>query len=106
VAEGPPDALKARLGTDWIEVSAAGVDDLARIADIGRRLTAAPVSVDGLRVRVPVADRTAAVLELAVLLREAGVTPADVEIRRPSLDEVFFALTGTAGPDDRQEVAA
>ena len=106
VAEGAPDTLKARIGTDWIEVSAAAGDDLARIADIGRRLTRATVSVDGLRVRVPVADRTAAVLELAVLLRQAGVTPADIAIRRPSLDEVFFALTGSAGPADRTGVAA
>jgi ABC-2 type transport system ATP-binding protein len=106
VAEGAPDALKARIGTDWIEVAAAAVDDLARLADIGRRLTRAPVSVDGLRVRVPVDDRTAAVLELAVLLREAGVTPADIAIRRPSLDEVFLALTGSAGPADPTGVAA
>ena len=32
-------------------------------------------------------------------LDEAGITVDDVELRRPSLDDVFFALTGTtAGP--------
>ena len=29
-------------------------------------------------------------------LREAGVTPEDIEIRKPDLEDVFLALTGTA----------
>jgi len=106
VAEGSPDALKARMGTDWIEVHAAAAEDLARIAECGRGITRAAVRVDGLRVRIPVVDRTAGLLELAVLLRDARVTPADIEVRRPSLDEVFVALTGTAAPVDGPGVAA
>ena len=104
VAEGTPDELKTRLGTDWIEVRLATGADVDRVAGLGRRLTGGTVRIDDLQLRIPVTDRAAALLELAVLLREAGIAPVDVGVRRPSLDEVFLALTG-AEARTGQEVA-
>jgi ABC-2 type transport system ATP-binding protein len=106
VGEGTPDELKARLGSDWIEVQAADAEDARSIAAIGQQLGEAEVGVDGLWVRIPVADRARAVLELAVRLREADVVPADITVRRPSLDEVFFELTADTGSVSGDEVAA
>jgi ABC-2 type transport system ATP-binding protein len=52
------------------------------------------VSHDGRRLRAPV--RSGAGLATAVVraLDAAGVTVDDVEVHQPSLDDVFFALTG------------
>jgi ABC-2 type transport system ATP-binding protein len=105
VAEGTPDQLKTRLGTDWIEVRLRTAGDADQVAGLGRRLTSGTVSVEALQVRIPVADRTDALLELALLLREADITPADIAVRRPTLDEVFLALTGGSSRTDH-EVAA
>jgi ABC-2 type transport system ATP-binding protein len=93
VGEGTPDQLKTRIGSDWMEVRVAEAEDAAAVAGIGHRLTGAQVSVDGLTVRIPVADRTGALLDMAAALRKAGVVPLDISVRRPSLDEVFFELT-------------
>jgi ABC-2 type transport system ATP-binding protein len=62
------------------------------------------VSVDGLTVRIPVADRTGALMDMAVAPAGGGAVPLDVGVRRPSLDEVFFELTGDVR--EAQEVAA
>jgi ABC-type multidrug transport system ATPase subunit len=52
------------------------------------------VSHDGRRLRAPV--RSAAGLATTVVraLDEAAITVDDVEVHQPSLDDVFFALTG------------
>jgi hypothetical protein len=33
------------------------------------------------------------------LLDQAGITPADIGVRRPSLDDVFLALTGRSADE-------
>jgi len=104
VGEGTPDELKTRIGSDWMEVRVAAPEDAAAVASIGHRLTGAQVSVDGVMVRIPVADRTGTLMDMAVALREAGLVPLDVNVRRPSLDEVFFDLTGDVR--EAEEVAA
>jgi ABC-2 type transport system ATP-binding protein len=95
VAEGTPGELKARIGDDWLDIELATDLD----ADTAERLAgphaAGPVTRDGRHVRVPVTDRGAAVVRVAAGLHAAGVTPLDVTVRRPTLDEVFLQLTGT-----------
>ncbi|MDN5932551.1 MAG: ATP-binding cassette domain-containing protein [Pseudonocardia sp.] len=90
VAEGTPDALKRRVSGDCVVVEST---DPARTAEIGRRL-GSDVSVEAATVRFRVADGAAV---LPTLLREmdaAGITMTSVEVRRPSLDDVFLTLTG------------
>jgi len=90
VAEGTPDALKRRVSGDLVVVEST---DPARTAEIGRRL-GSELSVEAATVRFRVADGAAV---LPTLLREmdaAGITMTAVEVRRPSLDDVFLTLTG------------
>ncbi len=51
--------------------------------------------ITGRVVQLP-ADDALAVERTLARLREAGVTPEDIEIRKPDLEDVFLALTGTA----------
>ena len=93
VAEGTPDALKAVIGADRLEVV---VRDAERLAEAAALLGAAQVDVDAetRRVRVPVTDRVGALVEGARTLQDAGITVVDIGVRRPTLDEVFLQVTG------------
>ena len=60
-------------------------------------------------VRVPVRRRAGAIAEAVRRLDDAGVGIEDIALRRPTLDDVFIALTGHAAeeePGQQEEVAA
>jgi ABC-2 type transport system ATP-binding protein len=54
------------------------------------------------RVTVPVADGWAAVTAVARAIGSLDVQVDDIGLRRPTLDEVFLTLTGTAARTERQ----
>ena len=105
VAEGTPEALKQRVSGDAIVLTAARADDAAAIAAITGALPGAgtpDVLGDVIEVRVP-AGRTL----LAGLLRSldaADLALAGVELRRPTLDDVFLTLTGRSLRDGERPV--
>ena len=52
------------------------------------------VSHDGRRLRAPVRSRDGLATTAVRALDAAGILVDDVEVHQPSLDDVFFALTG------------
>jgi ABC-2 type transport system ATP-binding protein len=98
VAEGTPSQLKQRAGRNVVEVHVRDRADLARVAaalaglDHGR----AQVEEATRRVSVTVEAGTDRLREALWALDAAGVAVDDVSLRRPTLDEVFLALTGQA----------
>ncbi|HZR53364.1 MAG TPA: ATP-binding cassette domain-containing protein [Streptosporangiaceae bacterium] len=100
IATGTPDELKAKTGGQVLEVSPA---DIARIGDVRALLTGllgaeAAVNDDGDMASVPVSD--AAMLPRIVReLDDRGIELAEFTLRKASLDEVFFALTGHRAED-------
>jgi ABC-2 type transport system ATP-binding protein len=98
IARGTSDELKTRLGADVIEIVLADASQLERACDL-----IAPLSVDrpvideeGRRLSVHAAGGATTMLEVVRALDEAQVTVVDIGLRRPSLDDVFLALTGHA----------
>jgi ABC-2 type transport system ATP-binding protein len=95
IAEGTPDELKDRVGGERLEVhltDAAAV--AAAIAALAPMSDERPVA-DGTTVRTAVRQRSGAIVEAVRRLDEAGVTGVeDLALRRPTLDDVFLALTG------------
>jgi ABC-2 type transport system ATP-binding protein len=55
---------------------------------------------------VPVRARRGAIAEAVRRLDAAGVGIDDLSIRRPTLDDVFIALTGHAADDESPDAAA
>ena len=98
VAQGTPDQLKATIGRDWLEVSVADPADLGRLRELAAPFADGELQVDqpAARVSIPVADRTRALVALSGALQRAALEPVDIAVRRPTLDEVFLQLTGTA----------
>jgi daunorubicin resistance ABC transporter ATP-binding subunit len=102
IATGTPAELKSRAGRDMVEIRVRRADDL----DIARQLLAplgseAPrVDEPARRVAVPVVDGTDRLADAVRALAQAHVDIDDVGLRRPTLDEVFLALTGRHAIDE------
>jgi ABC-2 type transport system ATP-binding protein len=93
VAEGTPDALKSQLGSDWLDLVVTDPADVPRVVELAKPLADGAVRVAGVRISVPVKDRTRALVTMANSLHEARIEPEDITLRRPTLDEVFLRLT-------------
>jgi oleandomycin transport system ATP-binding protein len=101
IAAGTSAQLKARIGGQVLQAQPADPADmpatekiLAGLAEDGDQ----PYT-DGQLVAVRIDDRSA--LGRAVrLLDDAGIAIDDLSLRRPSLDEVFLAITGHLAEDD------
>jgi ABC-2 type transport system ATP-binding protein len=106
IAEGTPSELKARGGRDVVEAHPRHRDQAAAVAAaLGAAIGAgAAVDPDTGRVSVPVEDGTQALAAAVRALDQAGLVVDDLALRRPTLDEIFLALTGHA-TDRRGAVA-
>ncbi|MCE6995141.1 ATP-binding cassette domain-containing protein [Saccharothrix sp. S26] len=103
IAEGTPDELKAKVGGEQLEVTVAHHRDVPAVTALLGRLVVAPptTSADGLTVSVPLHDGFGGVADAAAALRPLGAAVTDFGTRRPSLDDVFLALTGTTATPER-----
>jgi ABC-2 type transport system ATP-binding protein len=107
IADGTPAELKARAGRDVIEVHTQDADGLQRAATALRVVGPDEPAVDvpTRRVAVAVDAGTAQLMTAARALDDAGVAVEDLGLRRPTLDEVFLALTGR-GADEHDDTEA
>jgi daunorubicin resistance ABC transporter ATP-binding subunit len=96
IADGTPAQLKSKVGGARLEITLNEPND--RAAAALRPLTDGDVHVshDGRRLRAPVRSGTGLATAVVRTLDQAGITVDDVEVHQPSLDDVFFALTGHA----------
>jgi ABC-2 type transport system ATP-binding protein len=96
IAQGTPDELKSRVGADMIELHTVDLPTLQRAAEVLGALGLAEPATDPATRRCSLAAPAGARL-LPVVVRaldDAAVPVEDISLRRPTLDEVFLALTG------------
>ncbi|MBI5090746.1 MAG: ATP-binding cassette domain-containing protein [Actinobacteria bacterium] len=100
IADGTPTELKARAGRDVVEVRVQHGSDLTAVADLLAPLGTEPPHLDvpARRAAVPVLDGTARLADAVRTISECGIALDDIGLRRPTLDEVFLALTGNPAP--------
>jgi ABC-2 type transport system ATP-binding protein len=108
IAEGTPDELKDRVGGERLEVHLADASAVDTAVRALAPMADEPPVADGETVRLPVTQRTGTIVEAVRRLDEAGVAVDDLGLRRPTLDDVFLALTGHAAEaaDEDEEKAA
>jgi ABC-2 type transport system ATP-binding protein len=96
IADGTPSELKAQAGGDVIEIHTRHSNDLANAARAVRRVARDVPTVDPgtRRVSLPVDAGVGQLTQVARVLDDAGIAVDDISLRRPTLDEVFLALTG------------
>jgi ABC-2 type transport system ATP-binding protein len=92
VAGGTPDELKRRVSGDLVVVGADRPDRVAELA--GRLPGSSEPAVDGRTARFRTPDGAAALPALLRAMDADAVAMTSVEVRRPSLDDVFLELTG------------
>jgi ABC-2 type transport system ATP-binding protein len=109
IAEGTPEDLKSRLAFDVITVQVP--PEAVRPATAALRAFAEhavdPTPSAGV-IRARVAAGRHAVAEIVRRLDRAGIPTLGIEVRRPSLDDAFVALTGQAAdhPDPGRDGAS
>ena len=108
IAEGTTDELKSRVGGDLLALRVADrarvAEAAAAIADLG---SGAPqVVAESGEVSLPVREGASILAEVVRRLDAAGLEISDLALGRPSLDDVFLALTGhvaeAAGEDGEE----
>jgi ABC-2 type transport system ATP-binding protein len=99
IAEGTSDELKDRVGGERLEVQLEDPADAERAMAALAEMADARPSLDDHTVRMPVRRRTGAIAEAVRRLDDADVGIDDVALRRPTLDDVFIALTGHAAEE-------
>jgi len=101
IARGTPVELKQRFAADVLDVTVddAVLDHVAAL--LGEMGSAAPrVDRGTRRVSLPVDTGADALVDVVRRLDDQGVRVVDITLRRPSLDDVFLALTGHAASAD------
>ena len=95
IAAGTPQQLKTRVGGHVLQARPAEPADLEKTERILADFAAGGESThsDGELVTVTIGDR-AVLGEVVRRLDDAGIVVDDLSLRRPSLDEVFLAVTG------------
>jgi ABC-2 type transport system ATP-binding protein len=102
IAEGTPDQLKDRLGGERLEVHLdEDADPQRAVQALSSMADGHPIAEDGL-LRLSVRERNGAIMEAVRRLSEAGLGVDDLALRRPTLDEVFLALTGRVSAEHEQ----
>lgn len=110
VAEGTADELKSSVGQSTLQLQLTDPADLSLVAEEVRRLLGeeAVLTPEARRVNVPLTGTDQSV-DVLVALRDHDVAIESVTVQKPSLDEVFLALTGHdthSHPDPRRDGAA
>jgi len=97
VTEGTAEELKSRVASAVLEVRTAPQDRERAAAILADVIGEPPTSdLSGTGLRMPAREGTATLVAAVRALDEAGIQPEDVVLQRPSLDDVFLAVTGDA----------
>jgi ABC-2 type transport system ATP-binding protein len=102
IAEGTTEQLKVELGGDVLEARVSDAANLERATVLLAELSDSTphVDADQRRVSIPTTGGTSQLIAVGRKLEEAGIELDDLGIRRPSLDDVFLALTGARTQED------
>jgi ABC-2 type transport system ATP-binding protein len=108
IAEGTPDELKRSIGGARLEVTLSQRAALDAVTSALGPFVSGPLrsAEDGRRISAPVTTRGGLATAIVRALDDAGISVDDVEVRQPSLDDVFFALTGRPAEDAMEVPAA
>jgi len=98
IAQGTADELKTQIGGERLELTVAPHSDLGAALQAIRPYSSGEIQIDRERrhLAVPV---TNGAQRLAAIVRDldgAQIALDDLALRRPTLDDVFFSLTGHA----------
>ena len=98
IAEGTSDELKANLAAESIDIVVANPLHAAKASELLTPMSTESPQTDELRGHVVIAVENGAqsIAELVRLLDAEDIHIAELNVRRPSLNDVFLSITGEA----------
>jgi ABC-2 type transport system ATP-binding protein len=108
IAEGTADELKEQTGGATLEARVENQRDIERAVTVLAGVSRGQPRSDpeARLVSIPAGEGIGLLLDVGHRLQEAGIAVYDLGIRRPTLDEVFISLTGSASPDHAESPKA
>ncbi|MCM6774909.1 ATP-binding cassette domain-containing protein [Nocardia sp. CDC159] len=106
IADGTSDQLKSSVGLSALQVTLADASRIEQARTIigeflsrtSGRLVEATITPEAGRVTAPL-DDPGVTADLLIRLRDHDIRVDEITVSKPSLDEVFFALTGHGAED-------
>lgn len=107
VATDPPDVLKSQIGGDVLDISLDDPSDetIERTRQVAREaglFEGATIESTDEGISVASEDAREAGTDLLVALRDAGIAVTGFDVRSPTLDDVFLAITGEPAIDEQE----
>jgi oleandomycin transport system ATP-binding protein len=101
IAAGTPKELKTRIGGQVLEAQPVDPADMAATVRVLAEFVDGQeeIHADGQIASVTIADRSA-LGQVARRLDDEGIVMDELSLRRPSLDEVFLAITGHVADEE------
>ena len=102
IARGTADELKSQVGGERIEVVVRDRDQIQTARDLLARDAGGDTTLDEhtRKLTVPAHGGAQTLVQVVRDFDEAGIHIDDIALRRPTLDDVFLALTGHATSDE------
>jgi ABC-2 type transport system ATP-binding protein len=103
IAAGTSDELKDRVGGERLEVHLEDDADAERAMSVLAEISSERPTREDHTVRAAVRRRSGIIAEAVRRLDDVDVCVEDIALRRPTLDDVFIALTGHAAEEEPSE---
>jgi ABC-2 type transport system ATP-binding protein len=100
VANDTPDGLKRSVGSSSLHLTVKDANNADNATQIIERILDTKVHLAEASELIAPMDNIDKLTDVLTTLREAGIALSGVNILQPTLDEVFFALTGEASKDN------
>lgn len=104
ISEGTAEDLKNSLGQDVIEIKVAE-NNLEKVQSLLSKSFSQKINVDDLtrRINLRTTNGSEDLLLIAEKLKNSGSKPEELSLHRPSLDDVFLAITGKKTDDEGRQ---
>jgi ABC-2 type transport system ATP-binding protein len=103
IAEGTSDELKAQIGGARLDITLEEPADVEAAISALAEMCLDHATAEGLVIHAPVQPRHGVIPDAIRKLDSVGVAVDDIVLHRPTLDDVFIALTGHAVEEDVPE---
>lgn len=103
IAHGTAEELKDQIGGDRLEITVTHPTQVAAAQAALTQVFGGESLITESTISGPVSGGSRILVDAIRLLDSAGVEIADIALRRPTLDDVFLALTGHGAEDETPE---
>ncbi len=102
IARGTPEDLKRGLDSDVLDVRFPSETELDKALDIIDKTSISSIDRESWLIRIPVTSDARSSLSILRRIDDANIDLVDYQLRRPTLDDVFLALTDTSDEGSRR----